>query len=128
MIDSALFSEAFRLERMVRLLKTVFLTLLFILGITFAMENTGWVVLRYYFGLETPPVPIFLLVLFSVLLGVFLAGIGFIMDVRSLKRALREKEREIASLELELKPYREREKAMTGDGIRTQLREGGISA
>lgn len=99
---------------MVKVGKTIFLTLLFILGITFAMENTGWVVLRYYFGLETPPIPIFLLVLFSVLLGVFLAGMGFIIDEWSLRKALREKEREIASLEKELQPYRERERPMAG--------------
>ena len=95
---------------MVKALKTIFLTLLFILGITLSMENTGWVVLRYYFGLETPPVPLFLVVLFSVLLGVCLAGAGFILDQLSLKRALREKERQITSLENELKPYRERER------------------
>lgn len=99
---------------MVKVGKTIFFTLLFILGITFAMENTGWVVLRYYFGLETPPIPIFLLVLFSVLLGVFLAGVGFIIDEWSLRKALREKEREIASLEKELQPYRERERPMAG--------------
>lgn len=99
---------------MVKVAKTIFFTLLFILGITFAMENTGWVVLRYYFGLESPPVPIFLLVLFSVLFGVFLAGVGFIVDERSLKKALREKEREIASLERELQPYREPERTIAG--------------
>jgi len=99
---------------MLKVVKTVFFTLLFILGITFAMENTGWVVLRYYFGLETPPVPIFLLVLFSVLLGVLLVGLGFICDEWSLRKALREKERQIASLEKELQPYRERERAVEG--------------
>ena len=97
---------------MVKFAKTIFLTLLFMLGITFATENTGWVVLRYYFGLETPPIPIFLLVLFSVLSGVFLAGVGFLIDERSLKKALREKEREIASLQKEMQPYREREQTV----------------
>ncbi len=99
---------------MVKFAKAIFLTLLFILGITFATENTGWVVLRYYFGLETPPIPIFLLVLFSVLSGVFLAGVGFLIDERSLKKALREKEREIASLQKEMQPYREREQTVAG--------------
>ena len=103
---------------MVKFAKAIFLTLLFILGITFATENTGWVVLRYYFGLETPPIPIFLLVLFSVLSGVFLVGVGFLIDERSLKKALREKEREIASLQKEIQPYREREQ--TGAGIATK--------
>lgn len=99
---------------MVKFAKAIFLTLFFILGITFATENTGWVVLRYYFGLETPPIPIFLLVLFSVLSGVFLAGVGFLIDERSLKKALREKEREIASLQKEMQPYREREQTVAG--------------
>ena len=99
---------------MVKFVKTIFLTLLFMLGITFATENTGWVVLRYYFGLETPPIPIFLLVLFSVLSGVFLAGVGFLIDERSLKNALREKEREITSLQKEMQPYREREQTVAG--------------
>lgn len=99
---------------MVKFAKTIFLTLLFILGITFATENTGWVVLRYYFGLETTPIPIFLLVLFSVLSGVFLAGVGFLIDERSLKKALREKEREITSLQKEMQPYREQEQTVAG--------------
>ncbi|MFQ5902429.1 MAG: lipopolysaccharide assembly protein LapA domain-containing protein [Candidatus Binatia bacterium] len=99
---------------MTKVIKTIFLTLLFILGITFSMENTQPLVLQYYFGFQTPPIPLFLLVLFGVLFGVILAGVGFILDQRSLKRALREKEREVASLERELKPYRERERAIAG--------------
>lgn len=105
---------------MIKVAKTVLLTLLFIVGITFSMENTGWVVLRYYFGLETPPIPIFLLVLFSVLLGVLLAGAGFIFDQRLLKRALREKEQEVETLERELQPYRERERAVSELGVKTR--------
>ncbi len=94
---------------MIKVIKTVFITLLFILGITFSMENTEPLVLKYYFGIQTPPVPLFLLVLFSVLLGVLFAGLGFIFDEWSLRRTLREKEREITSLERELRSYRERQ-------------------
>lgn len=96
---------------MIKVIKTVFLTLLFILGITFSMENAEPLILHYYFGLETPPIPLFLLALFAVLLGVLLAGMVFIMDQLALKKTLRGKEREIASLERELKQYREREGA-----------------
>lgn len=103
---------------MIKVIKVLFLTLLFILGITFSMENAQPLSLRYYFGFETPPVPLFLLVLFSVLLGVLLAGVSFLLDQWSLKKALREKEREIASLENELKLYREREHGMIQSGIR----------
>jgi|SRR5262245_8202882 len=92
---------------MMKFLKTVLLTLLFIAGITFSVENTQPFVLRYYFGLETPPMPLFLLVLLSLLLGIFLAGVGFIFDQWSLRRALRERDREIAALQKELKFYRD---------------------
>ncbi len=87
--------------------KTVFFTLLFIVGITFSMENTTPVVLKYYFGLETLPIPVYLLMLGSIFLGVLLAGVAFIADERSLKRAVREKEREIASLKGEMRSFRE---------------------
>jgi uncharacterized integral membrane protein len=74
------------------------------------MQNVDPIVLRYYFGLETPPLPLFLLVMFSILFGVVLAGAGFLVDQWSLRRALREKERQVAALETELKPYRENTK------------------
>jgi uncharacterized integral membrane protein len=93
---------------MLKVIKTIFFTLLFILGITFAMNNSEGIVLKYYFGLQTPEVPIFLLVLFSVLFGILLAGAGYIFDQWSLKRALREREREIVSLQKELNMHRDR--------------------
>jgi uncharacterized integral membrane protein len=86
---------------MIKVIKAIFLTLLFIFGITFAVENTEPVVLRYYFGLESVPIPVFLLVLFSILVGILMTGLGFLVDVWILKRALRDKEREIRSLRKE---------------------------
>lgn len=103
---------------MIKVIKVLSLTLLFIVGITFSMENSQPLVLRYYFGLESLPIPLFLLVLFSILLGVLLAGISFLIDQGSLKKAIREKEREIASLDKELKVYREREQGMLQSGTR----------
>lgn len=93
---------------MIRLIKTIAITLLLIVGITFAMKNNDEVTLGYYFGWESPPIPVFLLVVFSVLLGVLLAGFGFLLDQMSFKRMLKEKEREIEALQIELQPYRER--------------------
>ena len=86
---------------MIKVAKTIFFTLLFIVGITFSMENTDPLVLRYYFGFETPSIPVFLLVLFAILLGVILAGVGFIFDERSLRKRLREKDKEIENLKRE---------------------------
>ncbi|HWP59071.1 MAG TPA: LapA family protein [Candidatus Acidoferrales bacterium] len=90
---------------MIKVVKAIFLTLLFILGITFAVENTEPVVLRYYFGLESVPIPVFLLVLFSILVGVLMTGLGFLIDVWLLKKAVRDKERELRSLRKESEAY-----------------------
>lgn len=105
---------------MTKVLKTVLVTLLFILGITFAMENAEPLRLRYYFGLETPPIPLFLLMLFAVLLGVLLAGLGFLVDHWALKRALREKDRVIESLKGEISAYREHETETGGAGTKSK--------
>lgn len=83
------------------------LTLLFFAGITFAMENTQSLVLRY-FGYETPPIDLYLLILVSILFGVIVAGIGFIIDQWSLKKVVRQKEREIESLEKEVRTVQEK--------------------
>lgn len=99
---------------MIKVIKTIFFTLLFILGVTFAMQNSQGIVLKYYFGLEAPEVPVFLLVLFSALFGVLLAGAGYVFDQWSLKRTVRAQEREINSLEKELKQLRERERSLEG--------------
>lgn len=88
---------------MIKVIKPVFVTLLFILGITFSMQNAQPLKLKYYFGLETPDIPLFLLVLVSVLVGVLLVGMSFIVDQWSFRRTIREKERRIASLEKEIK-------------------------
>ncbi len=106
---------------MIRVAKTIFLALLFIVGITFSMENTDGVVLKYYFGLKTVPIPVFLLVLFSVFFGILLVGVAFMVDERSLKRTVRKKEREIASLDQELKSFREQSRAPAGIATREQI-------
>lgn len=111
-----------------KVLKAIFFTLLFILGITLAMENASWVVLRYYFGLESPPVPLFLIVLFAILLGVCLAGVGFFLDELSLKKSLREQEQKIARMESELAAYRNREQREAKDQGTANLSEGGLNA
>ena len=99
---------------MIKVVKTLFFTLLFILGVTFAMQNSQGIVLRYYFGMESPEVPVFLLVLFAILFGVLLTGASYIFDEWSLKRVVRQKEREIAALERELRECRERDQMSEG--------------
>lgn len=100
---------------MFKFIKSVFLTLLFIVGITFSMENTEPLVLRYM-GYETPPIHLYLLILLSVFFGVLVAGIGFMIDQRSLKKAVRKKNQEIESLERESSTIRERGSAVLNPG------------
>ena len=100
---------------MFKLIKSVFLTLLFIVGITFSMENTELLVL-HYFGYETPPIHLYLLILLSVFFGVLLAGIGFMIDQRSFKKTVRQKDQEIESLEREARTSQERGRAVLVPG------------
>ena len=100
---------------MFKVIKSIFLTLLFIVGITFSMENTEPLVLRY-FGYETPPIRLYLLILLSVFFGVLLAGIGFMIDQRSFKKAVRNKDQEIESLERETRTIQERGRAVSDPG------------
>jgi uncharacterized integral membrane protein len=100
---------------MFKFIKSVFLTLLFIVGITFSMENTEPLVLRYM-GYETPPIHLYLLILLSVFFGVLVAGIGFMIDQRSLKKAVRKKNQEIESLERGSSTIRERGSAVLNPG------------
>lgn len=102
---------------MIKAVKIVFLTLLFMLGIAFAVENTEPVVLSY-FGYRLTPVPLFALVLASVSGGVLLAAAAFVTDLWSLKRALRERDRELAALRAR-QPYEEREAVATQRAARS---------
>ena len=99
---------------MIKFVKVVLITLLFIFGVTFSVENSQPLVLRYYFGFETPPLPLFLLVLFSVLVGVLLAGLGFLVDQHVLKRALREKDRQIDALKREAESHQRSDTSVFG--------------
>ena len=102
---------------MIKIIKAISLTLLFIFGITFAVENTQPVVLRYYFGLESIPIPVFLLVLLSILVGVVMAGMAYLVDVWWLKKALRDKERQIRSLQKEEERVPETRRVLTTESM-----------
>jgi uncharacterized integral membrane protein len=102
---------------MIKVIKAIFFTLLFIFGITFAVENTEPVSLRYYFGLESVPIPLFLLVLFSVLLGVLMTGMGFLIDIWVLKKTLREKDKEIRSLRKEGEEFPNGRRVMEAESV-----------
>ena len=89
-----------------RLLKTIFMTLLFILAITFAMKNQEAVSLQYYFTRELWTVPLFVLVFVSVLVGVLIAGLGSFLSGVKLKQEIRRKQKTILELQKEVDSFR----------------------
>ncbi len=75
------------LETGMRILKALFIGILFILAIIFATENTHEVGINYY-GLMPVHVPLFLVVFASVMIGVFFAGILASIEQFRLKREI----------------------------------------
>ena len=78
----------------------IFFSLL-VLGIGFAILNDGPVSLKYYFGLETHPLPLFLWALLFLLLGLILSGLWSFFSKIGLHSRIRHSQRAIADLERE---------------------------
>jgi uncharacterized integral membrane protein len=74
---------------------------LLVLGIGFAILNDGPVSLKYYLGLQTPPLPLFLWALLFLLLGLILSGLWSFFSKIGLHSRIRYTQRTIASLERE---------------------------
>ncbi len=75
--------------------------LLLVLGIGFAIHNDTPVTLKYYFGLETSPLPLFLWGLLFLLLGLILSGFWAFFSKIGLHSRVRQCRRAIADLEKE---------------------------
>jgi len=86
---------------MTKFIKTLIVAVLFILAITFALENQQMIALSYYDVIPPFSVPVFLLVFFSVLLGILIAGFGDIYVRFSLKNKVRKYEKTIKKLQAE---------------------------
>ncbi len=88
--------------------KTILVMVLFIFVILFSIQNKDEVILK--FGLypignqywELPKIPIFLIILCSILLGIFIGGIGDFFKRLKLGKTIRQKERMIERLEKEI--------------------------
>jgi len=91
---------------LMRLLKTVFVTLFFITAITFAIKNQESVSLQYYFVNEVLTMPLFLLVFISILLGILIAGFGCVFTSFKLKQEIKRQQKTILELEDELNSLR----------------------
>lgn len=93
-------------------IKTFLMMLIFILVILFSLQNKIEVSLRFsLYPLsdriwEAPSLPLFLIILLSVFLGVLIGGIGDIYQRFQLKKSLRQNEKMIERLSLEIERLR----------------------
>ncbi len=83
------------------LIRGIVFFILLILGIGFAIQNDQPVSLKYYFGLVTPPLPLFLWAFLFVLLGLILSAIWALVSRIGLHSRIRLHRRSIEDLERE---------------------------
>ncbi len=90
---------------MVKTLKFIIGLIVLVVLASFAVNNSEPVVLGYYFGYATPPVPLYVIVLVAVVVGAILAALfsiaerfHFMYELRKRDRVIREMEGELVSL------------------------------
>ena len=96
--------------------KALLLIFLLFLAVTFGTQNSEPVVLRYYFGLTSIPLPLYLVIYAAIILGI-IAGMAMSLYYRvTLKRGLKKLEKANASLREELDKTRsESKEAVEGE-------------
>lgn len=95
-----------------KLVKTIAVAVFFIIAITFALQNQQLVALHYYDLIPVFSVPLFLLVFFSILLGILIAGFGDIFVRYSLSARSRRCERELKHLKEQMASIRQETEKM----------------
>ena len=83
-------------------LKAIIIVLLFFVALTFCLQNTDEVTLRYYTFVENLTAPIFIVVLASVFLGLVIGIIGSGLTLIRLRLQLRRQTKEAEALRKEL--------------------------
>lgn len=98
-----------------RWVKTLLWMLIFLIFLLFCIQNQDPVTLRFvlfpienYQWLDIPkvPLPLFLVVLFSIFLGILVGGIGDLYRRVQLKKTLRQNQKIIERLEKEVQSLR----------------------
>ena len=106
-----------------KLIKTLIVAIFFIIAITFALQNQQLITLHYYGLIPDFSVPVFLLVFFSVLLGILIAGFGDIYVRYSLRARARKCEKELKRVREELASVKQRvAKETTGESEKPEER------
>lgn len=90
---------------MIKTFKFIFGLIVLVILASFAVKNSEPVVLKYYFGYATPPIPLYVVLLAAVAVGAIFAAlfaIGerfyFLHGFRKRDRLIREMETELVSL------------------------------
>ena len=88
-----------------RFIKTFLVALLFFIAITFSLENSHPVKISYFIFIEGVELPLYLIVFSSVVIGIFLGGLEWILEkvrsankIKRLKKEIALKEKELTSL------------------------------
>jgi len=87
------------------ILKWAFFLLILVVAISFAIQNDQLVSLKYYFGWESVPLPLYLWAFLSLFIGLILSGlmtslskISLLSQIRQQKKALVELEKKRAAM------------------------------
>jgi len=83
-------------------IKAIIIVLLFFFALTFCLQNTDEVTLRYYTFVENLTAPIFIVVLASVFLGLVIGIVGSGLTFIRLRIQLRRQAKEAEALRKEL--------------------------
>jgi len=81
------------------LIRGVVFFLLLLAGIGFAILNDQPISLKYYFGLVSPPLPLFLWAFLFLLVGLVLSGVGAFISKLGLYSRIRQRKKTIVELE-----------------------------
>ncbi len=81
------------------ILKWAFLLLILLAAISFALQNDQLVSLRYYFGWESIPLPLYLWAFLSFFIGLILSGLMASLSKISLLSRIRRQKKAVLELE-----------------------------
>ncbi len=100
-------------DKKVGWVKNLFLLVILIVSIFFFLQNTEQVVIRFglspitdYQFFEISKIPLFLVILCSVLVGILIGGLGNLYKHFQLKRNIRQNQKAIERLEREIQSLR----------------------
>lgn len=87
---------------MVKTFKFIFGLIVLVILASFAVQNSDPVVLKYYFGYQTPAVPLYVVLLAAVVVGAIFAALFSIGERFYFRHEINKRDRVIREMETEL--------------------------